>query len=130
MKPFWKKYSVGLNQNLNPTFELIPTKKAMLDVRLFRYVCINIFYHSTSASCTWKLNRPSKPVDIFLFFWDVKNSRKNEIKKIRMSFFSFTEISYYFTWQQEKTEDFILKPQQKSLSIMKCQECYMHLFWE
>ena len=27
MKPFWWKYSVGLNQNLNPTFELNPTKR-------------------------------------------------------------------------------------------------------
>ena len=26
---------------------------------------INIFYHSFSASCTWKLNRPSKPEDVF-----------------------------------------------------------------
>jgi hypothetical protein len=26
MKPFWWKYSVGLNQNLNPPFELNPSK--------------------------------------------------------------------------------------------------------
>ena len=27
MKPFWRKYSVGLNQNLNPTFELNATER-------------------------------------------------------------------------------------------------------
>ena len=27
MKPFWLKYSDGLNQNLNPTFELNPTER-------------------------------------------------------------------------------------------------------
>ena len=35
LKPFCWKYSGRLNQNLNPTFELIPTKRLpMLDVRL------------------------------------------------------------------------------------------------
>ena len=27
MKPFWLKYSDGLNQNLNPPFDLNPSKK-------------------------------------------------------------------------------------------------------
>ena len=34
MRSFRWKYSDGLNQNLNPRFELNPSKKAMLDVRL------------------------------------------------------------------------------------------------
>ena len=29
-----------------------------------KILCINIFCRSSSASCTWKLNRPSKPVDV------------------------------------------------------------------
>ena len=34
MKPFWWKYSDGLNQNLNPPFELNPSKRLLLDTRL------------------------------------------------------------------------------------------------
>ena len=38
MKPFWWKYSDGLNQNLNPTFELNSSKRLlMLDVRLLSF---------------------------------------------------------------------------------------------
>ena len=56
----WKKTGDKSVQLVRGSF----LSKYFLQNPYFRYKYIYFCYHSSSASCTWKLNRPSKPEDI------------------------------------------------------------------
>ena len=46
-------------------FFMVYTRCRVFIFKVVRKISGINFYHSTSASCTWKLNRPSKPEDLF-----------------------------------------------------------------